>query len=459
MEEQKERTHFIGIGGSGMSGLAKILLELGQPVSGSDVQLTSTTDKLQALGAKIYAGHSKENIGPDVKLVVRSTAISPNNPEILRAQELHIPIIHRGELLAQLTERKKAIAVAGAHGKTTTTSMLACVLSRGGLDPTIVVGGELQDIGGNAKYGRGQYLIAEADESDGSFLKLHPHVAVVTNIEDDHLDHYGSVENIIKAFEKFINLVPEDSFCVLCADDPELDRMSRHRKNVFTYGLTGSPDYKAVDLILEGAVSQAQIYFKEQFLGTLELTVPGQHNISNALAAIAVAHQLGLNFQVMAEALKNFRGAGRRFQTVGNFNGIRIIDDYAHHPTEIRATLSAAKQLKPKRLWAVFQPHRYSRTRQLYKEFGKSFRDADQVIVNSIYAASEQPIPGITAELIAEEIKKNGTAVQYMAAKEEIVQYLARECTSGDLVLTIGAGNIWTVGPELLAKLSGECGS
>lgn len=439
-----------------MSGLAKILLELGQPVSGSDLVESRTTERLRELGAKIFVGHSREHIGPHVELVVRSTAIAQDNPEILQAQSLGIPIIHRGELLAKLTEKQKAITVAGAHGKTTTTSMLARIFSQANLDPTIVVGGELAEIGGNAKYGSGEYLIAETDESDGSFLKLHPHVALVTNIEDDHLDHYGSFANIVKAFEEFLDLVPEEGFRVLCADDPVLAEMAERKPNVVTYGFTEKALYTARDLVCEARSTKAKIYREDKYLGLLELTIPGRHNISNALGAIAVGHQLGLDFAQMAQALKDFHGAGRRFQRVGDVNQIQIIDDYAHHPTEIKATLQAARQLNPKRLWAVFQPHRYTRTKQLYQEFGQSFQEADKIILNSIYAASEKPIPGVTAQLIVEEIRKQGKEVLYLEDQRDIVEYLAQECQPGDLVLTIGAGNIWTVGPSLLSRLAGS---
>lgn len=455
MTEQRKWTHFIGIGGSGMSGLAKILLELGQQVSGSDLVESKTTERLKALGAKIFIGHDAANIGPQVGQVVRSTAISPDNPEILQAQRLGIPIIHRSELLARLTEKQKTIAVAGAHGKTTTSSMLATVFSHARLDPTIVVGGELVGIGGNAKYGRGPHLICEADESDGSFLKLHPYVALVTNIEDDHLDHYGSFEKIVAAFEKFVDLVPEEGFKVLCADDPILAEMAEKKAKVVTYGFTEKACYTARDLVCGQESTEAKIYFQDKYLGLLELTVPGRHNMSNALGAIAVGHQLGLDFEIMAQALKNFQGVGRRFQKIGSVNEVQVIDDYAHHPTEIRATLQAARQLNPKRLWAVFQPHRYTRTQQLYQEFGRSFQEADKIILNSIYAASEKPITGVTAELIVEEIKKRGQEVLYLEDMDEIVEYLAQECRPGDVVLTMGAGNIWTVGPSLVSKLAG----
>lgn len=449
----KQGTHFIGIGGSGMSGLAKILLELGQPVSGSDLEPTQTTRKLEALGAKIFYGHRRENIPPGTKVVVRSTAISPTNEEILQAHDLGIPVIHRGDFLAELCKKQKSITVAGAHGKTTTTSMLAHVFLQAGLDPTVYIGGELQEIGGNAKYGKGEYLIAEADESDGSFLKLNPYIAVVTNIEDDHLDHYGSKENLVAAFVKFLSLVDQDGFAVLCFDDPVVRGLAPGIKNRVSYGLNGDADYFAKDIECQGNLSKATIYYKEKKLGTLELPLPGLHNMSNALAAIAVSHRLGMDFETVAEGLKTFKSAGRRFQTVGIINGIHIVDDYGHHPTEVKATLKAARQLNPQRIWAVFQPHRYTRTRQLYKEFGAAFGDADKVIVNSIYPASEQPIPGVTGELIAKEIKSHGIDVKYMEEKREIVDYLAREVKSGDLVITIGAGHIWTVSRDLFQTL------
>jgi UDP-N-acetylmuramate--alanine ligase len=449
----KQGTHFIGIGGSGMSGLAKILLELGQPVSGSDLEPSRTTKRLEELGAKIFYGHRRENIGPETHTVVRSTAISPTNEEILQAKELGIPIIHRGDFLAKLCEGQKPITVAGAHGKTTTTSMLAHIFLQADLDPTIYVGGELQEIGGNAKYGKGEYLIAEADESDGSFLKLRPYIAVVTNIEDDHLEHYSSKENLVKAFAEFLSLVAEEGFSVLCLDDPEVNKLAAKVKKKITYGLKPGAEYTARDIIYHPDCTRAVIYHKEKKLGILELPVPGIHNMSNALAAVAVSHQVGIDFQVIATGLKKFQSAGRRFQTIGIVNDVHIIDDYAHHPTEIRATLKAARQLEPNRIWAVFQPHRYTRTRQLFKEFGGAFGDADKVIVNSIYAASENPIPGITGELVTEEIKKHGVDAVFMEDKSEIVDLLARETRQGDLVITIGAGHIWTVGKDLHERM------
>lgn len=445
----KGGTHFIGIGGSGMSGLAKIMLELGQPVSGSDLEPSRTTKKLEALGAKIFYGHRVENISAELKTVVRSTAISLTNAEILEAKRLGIPVIHRSDFLAELCNGKKAIAVAGAHGKTTTTSMLAHIFLQGNLDPTIYVGGELQEINGNAKYGEGEYLIAEADESDGSFLKLRPYAAIVTNIEDDHLEYYGSRENLVAAFDKFLSLVDKEGFSVLCLDDPEVKKLAAKVPNKVTYGLKQGADYLAKDIECNQDCTKATVFYKGKKLGMLELPVPGLHNISNALATIAVSHQLGVDFVTIAQGLKTFKSAGRRFQTVALINDIHIIDDYAHHPTEVKATLKAARQLKPNRIWAVFQPHRYTRTKQLFKEFGEAFCDADKVIVNSIFAASEKPIPGITGELVVEEIKSHGVDAQYIADKDDIVKHLAQEIKPGDLVITIGAGHIWTVGTDL----------
>jgi UDP-N-acetylmuramate--alanine ligase len=452
----KGGTHFIGIGGSGMSGLAKIMLELGQPVSGSDLEPSRTTKKLEALGAKIYYGHREENVSPDLKIVVRSTAISPTNTEILEAKRLGIPVIHRGDFLAQLCSKQKAVAIAGAHGKTTTTSMLAHIFLQTKLDPTIYIGGELEEINGNAKYGQGEYLLAEADESDGSFLKLRPYAAIVTNIEDDHLDHYGCKENLIAAFEKFLSLVARDGFSVLCIDNPEVKKLAEKVSNRITYGLTKGADYTARNIEYYPDCTKATVFNKEKILGLLELPVPGLHNITNALAALATSHRLGLDFATIAKGLRNFKSAGRRFQTVGIVNDICIIDDYAHHPTEVRATLKAARQLKSNRIWAVFQPHRYTRTRQLFKEFGGAFCDADKVIVNSIFAASEKPIPGITGELVAEEIRTHGVDAQYIADKDDIVKFLARETRPGDLVITIGAGHIWTVGTDLSKVIQKE---
>ncbi|WP_027356101.1 UDP-N-acetylmuramate--L-alanine ligase [Desulfofundulus thermocisternus] len=455
MQALPRRVHFIGIGGAGMSGLASILLDLGYEISGSDLSSTDITRRLESRGAVCHVGHASRNLDTS-QLVVISSAIKPDNPELLAAREKGIPVIHRGDLLAWLMQRQKGIAVAGAHGKTTTTSMLALVLERSGFDPTIVIGGELNDIGGNAKLGRGEYLVAEADESDGSFLKLQPLAAIITNIEDDHLDHYGSVEEIKKAFRQFMHKVPEHGLVVACIDDPNVRETIRDlERPLITYGSEGSgASYTLRQLSLDSGGSRGDVYYEGRFLGTLELYVPGRHNMLNALAVVAAARWLGLDFNLIASILREFRGARRRFELLGEAGGIRVVDDYAHHPSEIRATLQAARQTEPGRLVVVFQPHRYTRTLLLKEQFGRSFADADLVIVNEIYSAGETPIEGVNAQLIVQAIKNYGRPpVVYLPAREQVVNYLAAEARPGDLILTMGAGNIWLCGLDLLKRL------
>jgi len=450
-----ERVHFVGIGGAGMSGLAKILLELGHTVSGSDLVGSQVTGRLEQQGAVCHTGHLARNVG-DARLVVVSSAIKKDNPELVRAEETGIPVIHRGDLLALLMKRQLGIAVAGAHGKTTTTSMLALVLENNGLDPTIVVGGELNDIGGNAKLGRGKFLVAEADESDGSFLKLDPAAVIITNVEDDHLDYYGTVEKIQEAFSTFIGKVPSNGLAVLCLDDPGVKQIAADYggPRVF-YGIREQgADYTLRNLQLNGMVSRGEVYFKNECLGLLELTVPGVHNMSNALGVVAAARWAGLEFSAIARSLKTFTGAGRRFQLMGEVRGIRVVDDYAHHPSEIKATLKAARQVVKGRVISVFQPHRYTRTSLLWERFGTAFSNADVIILCDIYSAGEQPIEGVSARLIAEAIENNeNRQVTFLPTREEIVDYLVQFARPGDLILTIGAGNIWTAGVDLVNRL------
>ncbi|NHM25824.1 UDP-N-acetylmuramate--L-alanine ligase [Desulfofundulus sp. TPOSR] len=455
MQVIPRRVHFIGIGGAGMSGLASILLDLGYEITGSDLSFTDTTRRLESRGAICHVGHAPQNLDT-TQLVVISSAIKPDNVELLAAREKGIPVIHRGDLLAWLMQRQKGIAVAGAHGKTTTTSMLALALERSGLDPTIIIGGELNDIGGNAKLGRGEYLVAEADESDGSFLKLHPLAVIVTNIEDDHLDHYGSVAEIKKAFRQFMGKVPEHGLVIACIDDPNVREVVQDLgRPVITYGIESSgADYVLRHLSLDGEGSRGEVYYRDQRLGTLELSVPGKHNMLNALAVVAAARWIGLDFQLIARILKEFRGARRRFELLGEVGNMRVVDDYAHHPSEIKATLQAARQTGPKRLIVVFQPHRYTRTALLKEQFGKAFGEADLVIVNEIYSAGEQPIEGVNAQLIVQAIKNHGRPpVVYLPTREQIVNYLAAMALPGDLILTMGAGNIWLCGLELVKRL------
>ncbi|GAW92143.1 UDP-N-acetylmuramate--L-alanine ligase [Calderihabitans maritimus] len=454
MQKSNGWIHFVGIGGAGMSGIAKILLELGYQVSGSDLRASDITQRLEKLGARVYIGHRPDNVADNVTRVVVSSAIPVDNPEIQKAKDCGIPVMQRAEMLGWLMQRQKGIAVAGAHGKTTTTSMISLVLERNGLDPTLVVGGEVYDIGCNAKLGRGEYLVAEADESDGSFLKLKPEVAVVTNVENDHLDYYGSFERILEAFTRFVKLVPSHGFALLCTDDRNLNKLaSSAGVPCLTYGLKGNPDFQAANVIKNGFETTADILYQGKKIGKVELQIPGVHNIINALAAVAVGMKLGIPFSGIAEALKTFRGVQRRFQLTGEVNGVRVVDDYAHHPTELKATLQAARQTGPRRVIAVFQPHRYTRTKFLHKEFGAAFSKADLVIVNQIYSAGEKPIPGVSAELIVEAIREAGQNVLYFEHQEDIVDFLAEHHYPGDLILTLGAGNIWKTGVELVKRL------
>jgi len=451
-----KRVHFVGIGGAGMSGIATVLLGMGYRVSGSDIKRSAVLERLKALGATCHIGHEAGNITRDIDTVVISTAISPDNPEVLEARRLGIPLVKRGEMLARLMREKRGIAVAGAHGKTTTTSMTALVLEENGLDPTILIGGDLSNIGGNAKLGRGELLVAEADESDGSFLLLDPQVAVVTNIEDDHLDYYGSQEKLVEAFQAFLRKVPQDGVAVICLDDPILKEMREGLPcPVITYGSRDSgADYVLHSFATKDGMNCGEVYCGGEKLGTLELRVPGYHNLLNALAAIAVGRHLGLDFAQITGALRLFKGAKRRYQLVGEARGVRVVDDYAHHPTEVKATLQAARSAHPGRIIAVFQPHRYTRTRQLYREFGQSFGKADLVILTDIYAASEQPIEGVHTKLIIETIpRREGQQVMYLPSLAEAADFLVKEARSGDLVLTMGAGDVWTLGGELLKRL------
>lgn len=453
--QKTQHVHFIGIGGSGMNGIAGIMLELGYKVTGSDLKTTDVTERLEALGVTCYAGHAEVNLG-EADLVVSSTAIPPTNVELVAAKKKGLPVIHRGEMLARLMNRQKGIAIAGSHGKTTTTAMMALVFEMNGLDPTIIIGGELTEIGGNAKLGHGEYLVAEADESDGSFLKLDPFIEVITNIEDDHLDYYKSVENIIAAFQKFMAKVPDEGLAVVCLDNPTIKQLLLdYDRPVQTYAIEQQEaDYTLRNLRLNDLTTAGDVYNKQEYLGCLELSVPGRHNLSNALAAVVVGMVVGIPFNGIAAALKKFKGAGRRFQYLGEVRGIKIIDDYAHHPSEIKATLKAARQLKQGRVVGVFQPHRYTRTLLLGERFGAAFSDADVIIVSDIYSAGEQPIKGVSAENIVSEIEKNvDREVIYLPTRQEIVDYLAKTARPGDLILTLGAGDIWNAGVELVKRL------
>lgn len=457
MDKQRGRVHFVGIGGSGMSGLAQIMVAKGFVVSGSDIKESDTTIRLQRIGAQVLIGHNAENAHGAGRLVV-STAIAGDNPELIQAKTEGIPVLHRSDILAWLMEAQKGIAVAGAHGKTTTTSMIGLVLENCGLEPTIVVGGGLAQIQGNAKQGNGEYIVAEADESDGSFLKLHPYFAVVTNIEDDHLDYYGCVENINLAFEKFIAMVPTEGCGILCVDDPQVKALAAHCPGkIITYGQTEDAQYRLGEIRPEGLGSIGQVYYNGVLLGEMVLKVPGEHNQLNALAAVAVGRQLGLSFEDIVLGLQNFHGADRRFQLLGEAGGVKVVDDYAHHPTELKATLKAAKSTGEARVVALFQPHRYTRTKNLYQEFGRAFGDADVIAITEIYGAGEQPIPGVNTHLIIDAIKAHeNREVQYLPTLEAALNFLQAIVQPRDLVLTLGAGNVWTVGEKLVHLLKGK---
>ena len=457
MFKKIQHIHFIGIGGSGMSGIAEVLLNLGYNVTGSDMAETEITKRLKELGGKIYIGHSIENID-DADVVVYSSAVSKENPEILAARQKRIPVIPRAEMLAELMRLKYGIAVAGAHGKTTTTSMISLVLSTAGMDPTVVVGGRFNDIGSNARLGSSEYLVAESDESDGSFLRLSPIIAVVTNIDEEHLDYYQDIAQIKDAFVQFMNKVPFYGSVILCLDNEHLQSvMDKIERRVITYGLTKEAMIRAEEILFDGFSSEFTVVFEGTALGRIRLNVPGIHYVSNALAAVAVGLDLNIEFKKIADALGGYSGVQRRFQIVGETDNITIIDDYAHHPTEIAATLSAAKSTS-RRVVAVFQPHRYTRTQALAKGFGQCFNDADVVVVTNIYGAGEKPIEGVDASLIVKSLVESGhSRVMFLQTHDEIVDFLHGFACPHDVVITLGAGDIWKVGKRLWERLKQQC--
>lgn len=454
-----KKIHFVGIGGAGMSPLAKMMVELGYEVSGSDREDSGIIEKLRQMGAKITLGGQKAENVRGVDAIVVSTAIPFDNPEVLAAKDLGITKLHRSDINAALVNEYKGIAVAGAHGKTTTTSMLGVALTHAGVSPSVVVGGEVPDLGTNAELGTSDYLVSEADESDGSFLKLHPHIAVVTNVEDDHMDHYGTMENIIKAFTQFIqNVDKETGYAVICFDNENLRTMAKNLdRKYITYAIDHEADYRAKNITHSGMGISFDVFHGEEELGHVDLNIPGRHNVLDAMACIVTGLSIGVSFEKMAAGLAAFHGAKRRFQTKGRANGIWIVDDYAHHPTEIAATLKAAKETSPKRLICVFQPHRYSRTQLLHEEFGKAFVSADVLVLTDVYAAGEAPIPGISGQTIVDEVKRqSGQHVVYEPAREKLAAYLKDFVQLGDLVITMGAGDIYKTGEELVALLQAE---
>ncbi|MBS3919921.1 MAG: UDP-N-acetylmuramate--L-alanine ligase [Deltaproteobacteria bacterium] len=446
--------HFVGIGGIGMSGIAEVLLNLGYRISGSDAKETEVTRRLQALGCDIHYGHRRENV-KEADVVVVSSAIRPNNPEIEVAEERLIPIIPRAEMLAELMRMKVGIAIAGTHGKTTTTSLIATILGAAGLDPTVVIGGRLNSIGSNAKLGQGELLVAEADESDGSFLKLMPTIAVVTNIDPEHLDYYQGIEEIKEAFLHFLNKIPFFGLAVLCLDHPHIQSLlPKLKKRFTTYGLTTQADFQAREIEYDELSTTFDVLYQRKEIGRLGIRMPGLHNVYNALAAVATAFELDIPFEVVQEALRDFGGIQRRFQVKGEKKGILIVDDYGHHPVEIMATLKAAKTGWKRRIIAVFQPHRYTRTHALFQEFLTAFYDADVLILTDIYAAGEERIDGVEAKALFEGIREYGHKdVTYLPDKKEIVNHLVRIMVPGDMVITLGAGDIWQVAEEMVRRL------
>ncbi len=456
--DKVSRIHFIGIGGVGMRAIANIFIDKGYSVSGSDAKESAATARLREKGARVHIGHSADNL-KDAEAVVISSAIRRTNEELTAARERRIPVIHRSDALVHIMGWGKAIAVAGAHGKTTTSSMLGQVFLESGTDPTLVIGGEVDYLHSNSVLGKGEYVIAEADESDGSFLKEHPYIAVITNIDADHMDYYGTLANVIHAFKEFINrLDPVEGLAVLCADDdrvrailPEVERL------YVTYGIEAEADYRAGNIGYEEGKLVFDVFYHEQFLGSLALNVPGNHNILNALATVAAARSCGIGFDEIAGALSHFHGAKRRFQTKGHVRDIWVVDDYAHHPTEINATLSAARSMGTHRVVCLFQPHRYTRTQLLADEFSRAFVCADKLILTDIYGAGEEPIPGVDGAFLTEKVKAaTGQDVVYVATKDGLLNYLRENARPRDLILTMGAGDIYKVGEAFVAAEESE---
>jgi UDP-N-acetylmuramate--alanine ligase len=446
----------VGIGGVGMSGIAEVLLTLGYRVTGSEARRSDTVERLERLGAKVYLGHEATHV-EGAQVVVYSSAVARDNVEVQAARQRGVPVIGRAEMLAELMRLKYGIAIAGTHGKTTTTSMVAAVLGAGGFDPTVVVGGRVHGRGANARLGQGEFLVAEADESDGSFLKLSPTIAVVTTVDAEHLDHYPDLDAIVSAFLVFVNKVPFYGAAVVCLDDPNIQRMiPRIEKRVVTYGLEAGADLLARRLSFAEMRSEFEAVHRGKSLGRVTLQVPGRHNVLNALAAAAVGLDLEMPFDRIQAALASFAGVQRRFQIRGEARGVLVVDDYGHHPAEIRATLAAAKAGFDRRVITVFQPHRYSRTQHLLNDFLTAFYQSDVLIVMDIYAAGEAPIPGVHARDLAEGIAAHGhREVVYMDGdREGIVQYLCESTRPGDLVLTLGAGDVGQLGIEFLARLT-----
>ncbi|MFH2045745.1 MAG: UDP-N-acetylmuramate--L-alanine ligase [Pseudomonadota bacterium] len=458
MYRKKYHIHFVGIGGIGMSGIAELLLNLGYKVSGSDKALTDITDRLKRLGGTVYKGHDETNIeGADV--VVISSAVSSINPEVVAATQLSVPVIPRAEMLAELMRLKYSIAVAGAHGKTSTTSIISSVLAKGGLDPTVVIGGKLKSIDSNALLGQGNYIVAEADESDGSFLKYSPAIAVVTNIDKEHLDFYKDIDAIKDVFLSFIDRIPFYGLAVLCLDNEYIQEIiPKIKKRFTTYGMSSQAVFQAKNVSIEGLISKYNVYHHGKALGKISLSLPGIHNVYNSLASIAVGMELDIPFNIIKDALENMQGVQRRFEIKGEAKGITVIDDYGHHPTEIRTTLQAAKDCWPeRRVVVVFQPHRYTRTKALFDDFTRAFYQSDHLVILPIYPAGEKEIEGIDSKRLCEEIAAHGhKEVSYMNDMESAVAYLMEILNEKDILLTLGAGDVWKSGMMVLDSLLKE---
>lgn len=448
-----KRIHFVGIGGIGMSGIAEVLLNMGYEITGSDIGESATVKRLMDLGAKINIGHSGKNVeGSGV--VVISSAIKSDNPEVLRAKEINIPVIPRAEMLAELMRLRYGIAVAGSHGKTTTTSMIAAVLSYGQLDPTIVVGGKVKTMGTNARLGKGNFMVVEADESDGSFLRLSPVISVLTNIDEEHMDYYKDMDELEAAFLSFLNKIPFYGLSVLCIDCPRIKSLSREfKKRILTYGFDQDAELRAEDVLVSGFETKFNVFLKESRLGSVNLNVPGRHNAQNSLAAIAVGMELGMSFKDVSYGLSEFKGIDRRLQVKGEGRGVLVIDDYAHHPKEIEVTISAIKESQPGRIVVIFQPHRYTRTQLLFDEFVRVLTHADMLYIMDIYAAGEDPIDGITSQKLFQSLKETGHRnVQYLNG-DNMVSTVLDNLEPKDIVLTLGAGNVWAFGEKLVEEL------
>ena len=448
----KEKVHYIGIGGVGMSALADILLSKGCKVSGSDLRLNKMTRRLQAKGAQIFQGHRDENIeGKD--LVVYSSCIKQDNPEIIEAHKRNITVMHRASMLRILMDEKCAVAIAGTHGKTTTTSLIAIMLKLGGLDPSFAIGADVDALGGNAYLGKGKYFVAEADESDGSLLELNPYYSVITNIDREHLDHYRDLDHIVRTFEKFAGKTNKDGALFICAEDENIRKpLKNYKGRLITYGFKSDVHAKAFNIRFRAVQSVFECMYKGESLGEFTLNIPGAHNILHPLAAICIGMEVGIDADSIKNALASFTGANRRFQIKNSRSGIMIVDDYAHHPTEIKATLEAARAWE-KRVVGVFQPHRYSRTKFLKKEFGRCFAFADHVVITDIYAANETPLEGIEAKAIYEEVKQSGHKSVCFQPREKVKDYLLETVKDGDMLMMLGAGDIGSLAEELNQEL------